>query len=151
MEVRATRGRLDRRGRALVVGSIVVFAFLLCSLFAVVFVGIEHWRRNLNPNPMGYYSLQFFLSTLVLLLCTTTSALILPSYMEEYRSEFLEPPREAAARRWIGTLFLFSGIPLFLFGWVYAAYAGATLWLAGLVAIFAGTAFHATAAWGTPS
>lgn len=143
------RRRMDPRGRALLVGSVLVFAFLLGSLFAVMFVGIEHWRRNLNPNPLGYYSLQFFVSTLFLLLCVTTAALILPAYVGEYRSETLELTREAAARRWVGTLFLFSGVPFFLFGWVFSAYAGTALWLAGLVAVFAGTGFHASAAWGT--
>ena len=114
----------------------------------MMFVGIEHWRRNLNPNPLGYYSLQFFLSTLLLLLSVTTAALVFPAYVGEYRSELLELAREGAARRWVGTLFLFSGVPFFLFGWVFSVYAGTALWLAGLVAIFAGTAFHASAAWG---
>ncbi len=113
-----------------------------------MYLGIEHWRRNVNPNPLGFYSLQYFLSTLLLLLTVTSSALILPAYREEYRTEVFGSAREACAQRWVGSLFLFSGLPFFLFGWVFSEKAGTTLAFAGVISVFMGTGFHASAAWG---
>ena len=148
----ASKG-FDRQGRGLLAGSAFVLLLLSAAAIGTVLLGAEHWRQYANPDPFGMFSGLFFVTSMGLLLSTVVALFILAAYAGEYRNAWTRSGREEAGRRWLGSIFIFSGLPFFILGIIAFGDVGRLLWLGALVAFGAGTAYFLSAylrARGTP-